>query len=463
MKIPTIRTFALITYILTLATTSAAQAPAPTSPLTFNSNDPELQATFDWAKNMALTYSHGPGDPVGPWCEAALPQREAFCIRDVCHQSIGAHLLGLTGQNMNMMEKFVDNIALSRDWCSYWEVDRHDRPAPIDYRSDKEFWYNLNANFDIIHTTWRLYNWTADRRYISADNFTDFYNLSLTKYMDSWQLQPENIMTRPRYMNRADDITPNNQFDHCRGIPSYVENFPGICVGLDLMASLYAGHMAAANISRLNGRMPDCDSLRDKAHIYRQMIDNGWWDTKNSRYNPFYTENGEFAYGEGIPFALWFGIIGDTQRRSDCVDTILSHDWNIENLSYFPAILLDLGYPEQAYNLIVGMPAKNRSEYPEVSFGIIEAIIRCAMGITPDATVLSLTTEYRLLPDDKQLEARNIPLFGGTIDLAHNGPESTTIVNNTGVDIKWTPLFRGKPGRTVTVKPGKKASAKNVK
>ncbi|MFA6126609.1 MAG: hypothetical protein WC699_04845 [Bacteroidales bacterium] len=33
-------------------------------------------------------------DPVGPWYEAAEPGREAFCMRDVSHQSMGAHALG---------------------------------------------------------------------------------------------------------------------------------------------------------------------------------------------------------------------------------------------------------------------------------------------------------------------------------------------------------------------------------
>ena len=50
-----------------------AQAPSPASPLVFHSSDEALKKSFDWARNMALSYSHTDGDPVGPWCEAVSP------------------------------------------------------------------------------------------------------------------------------------------------------------------------------------------------------------------------------------------------------------------------------------------------------------------------------------------------------------------------------------------------------
>ncbi len=50
--------------------------------------------------------SHGSvgndNDPVGPWYEAALPNREVFCIRDVSHQCIGAEILWQGKQNLNI-------------------------------------------------------------------------------------------------------------------------------------------------------------------------------------------------------------------------------------------------------------------------------------------------------------------------------------------------------------------------
>ena len=64
--------------------------------LLFVSSDKELNKAFHWAQNKALSYAHDNTDPVGYWYEAALPDREAFCMRDVSHQAIGAEIFGIT-------------------------------------------------------------------------------------------------------------------------------------------------------------------------------------------------------------------------------------------------------------------------------------------------------------------------------------------------------------------------------
>lgn len=62
--------------------------------VSFQSSDADLNDLFDWSKNQALAYAFD-DDPVGLWYEASLPGREAFCMRDVSHQSMGAQFLGL--------------------------------------------------------------------------------------------------------------------------------------------------------------------------------------------------------------------------------------------------------------------------------------------------------------------------------------------------------------------------------
>ena len=59
----------------------------------FTSSDKKLEETYKWAQQMALSYAHDRNDSVGAWYEAALPQREAFCMRDVSHQTVGAQIL----------------------------------------------------------------------------------------------------------------------------------------------------------------------------------------------------------------------------------------------------------------------------------------------------------------------------------------------------------------------------------
>jgi hypothetical protein len=95
-----------------------------------------LAAAFAWAKSQALDYvfpASAHDDPVGDWYEAALPSRFAFCMRDVSHQATGAQALGLGAFNLNMLGKFARGIGPVRDYCSYWEIDKWDRPAPVDY------------------------------------------------------------------------------------------------------------------------------------------------------------------------------------------------------------------------------------------------------------------------------------------------------------------------------------------
>lgn len=128
--------------------------------------------SFEWAKSQAMAYVFS-GDPVGLWYEAALPGREAFCMRDVSHQSMGAHALGLAAYTHNMLHLFAKNISESKNWCSYWEIDRNNRPAPVDYQSDAAFWYNLPANFDVLDSSYRMYLWTGDLSYIEDPVFVN--------------------------------------------------------------------------------------------------------------------------------------------------------------------------------------------------------------------------------------------------------------------------------------------------
>ena len=78
--------------------------------VSLRSDHAALVEGFEWARATALSYVRE-GDPVGPWFEAALPGRNAFCMRDVSHQAEGALALGLYEHTRNMMRKFAASIA----------------------------------------------------------------------------------------------------------------------------------------------------------------------------------------------------------------------------------------------------------------------------------------------------------------------------------------------------------------
>lgn len=415
----------------------------PTNPVQFHSSDKQLEETFHWAQDMALSYAHDDSDPVGYWYEAALPQREAFCMRDVSHQSVGAQILGLDRHNKNMFTRFVENISEEKDWCTYWEIDRHNRPAPVDYKNDDEFWYNLNANQDVLQACLKMYQWTGDEDYIKSPKFTYFYERSLNEYITRWQLAPESIMERPRFMNRPENFDPNNNFHTCRGIASYVENFQGLSVGVDLIASLYAGFTAHAEIARLNGQKRTVRKDLKIAAAYQNLLDTRWWDADSNFYQTFWTEENKFYRGEGIPFLLWFDAVKQPERIRASVKDILSKEWNVENLSAFPALLYRLGYKEEAYRILVNLPKVNRCEYPEVSFGVIEGLVCGSAGIIPSATDRSISTCYKLNDGKQYIKIERLPVFKGYIDLQHNGKAESRMTNHTGYDIKWKVSFYG--------------------
>ena len=104
-------------------------------------------------------------------------------MRDVAHQAMGAHALGMQAHVRNMLRRFAENITAERDWCSLWEIDRHDRPAHADYRNDSDFWYNLPANFDVLDAAYRMSLWSGDQAYLRDPAFSNFYDRTVTDYV----------------------------------------------------------------------------------------------------------------------------------------------------------------------------------------------------------------------------------------------------------------------------------------
>lgn len=434
----------------TLALISCGHTDAKSSPelppeevAVFTSSDAALQKSYEWAKKTALSYAHDNSDPVGYWYEAALPTREAFCMRDVSHQSVGAQILGLVPHNKNMFTLFVENISEPKDWCSYWEINRYNKPAPADYLNDNEFWYNLNANFDVMQACLKIYRWTGDPDYVSGKSFTNFYDRSICDYVDRWNLSPETIMQRAPYMNSPEDFDRTNSFHVCRGLPSYVENVPGVTVGLDLLAALYAGFGSYSAISAINGWEGKAAEAHENASKYRDIIENEWWDAENGRYHTLMLADRDFKIGEGAPYVTWFNVTEDNERAKGVLNDILKGEWNVENISHFPEMFYRYGYNDEAYAYLVSLPSMSRSEYPEVSYGFIEGCVCGAMGFRPDYVEKRVATLSRLTAPEVDSSIKNIRVFDGYMSVRHVGNDYTEISNNTSEDLTWEVSFLG--------------------
>ena len=416
-------------------------AKPPASPLAFESSDTNLTAAFAWAKAQALDYAYPAsthGDPVGDWYEAALPSRFAFCMRDVSHQATGAQVLGLGAFNLNMLRKFARGISPARDFCSYWEIDKWDRPAPVDYKNDKDFWYNLPANFDVLDTCWRQYLWTGDRTYIEDPAFLEFYGLTVKEYVQAWDKDGDGI--------------PNHRKEYGnRGLGGYDEGpySDRTLYGADLVAAEARAFDSYAEILELRKDAPAADSLRARAAGLRNKFTAEWWNGSRRQFADFSLEDGKLVFEDmfwGGVFPLYFGLIPAGERRSATLGRILGKEPDgIEIESYLPEIFYRYGADDSAYAEILRLsdPAKKRREYPEVPFAVVGAVATGLMGIEPDARTRTVATRSRLTAETEWAELRNIPVFDSSIDIRHDGRRETSMTLRSGGKVVWKAVVEG--------------------
>lgn len=435
----TIRRLGTVAVVSLIALAAGAR-----QPVSFTSTDTVLENTFNWARDMAMSYVHDGSDPVGLWYEAALPGRDAFCMRDLSHQVVAAEILGLGEHNANMLRKVAEGISESKDWCSFWEIDKFDRPAPCDFGNDKEFWYNLPANFDVMRACREAYEWTGDSTYLFSPEFVNFYQRTAHDYAERWCLTPDSIMGRPRFMNTPEPFDRRKGFHTCRGLPSYAENFSGITVAIDLIGAIMTGYEAYEFFCLQENKKGEAEFARSRAEAFRGLMEGQWWDSANSRYNTYYKENGEFHRGEGIPYLLLIEALREPERAKASVADVLSRGWNVENLSAFPVFLYRLGYYDDAERILASLPTIERNDYPEVSYGAVEGIVCGAMGIRTKASESSVATCHRSNVQEAVSVIDNLPFNGGEIAVRHSGRTSSVFTNNTAKSIQWCPAFVGK-------------------
>jgi hypothetical protein len=419
-------------------------ASAQVENVNFTSSDKDLVRAFDWAKDMALHYKGADNDPVGAWYEAALPSRNAFCMRDAAHQSIGAEILGLSRENLNMFTLFAKNISASKDWCSYWEINKWGKPAPEDYRSDKEFWYNLPANFDVLFATWRLYHWTGNKSYINDPAFVHFQEKTVKEYIDTWVLSADSLLERPAHLHTPIPYEEKDSFQSCRGLPSYSEGIANLRTGVDLVAALYRGLQTYSEILAAKGKQQTAKLYAQKAERYRMRLEADWWNNSQGRYFAYYSSGGEFINDDPVPFLLWFDALKDRSRIKSQLAQITATKTNIECTSYYPYLFYKNGDWDQArkYILYLSDPATPRREYPEVSFGVIDGIVQGFMGISPDAQVRTIATLFKS-NSGGFAAINNLALLQTKINLSHKNGHQSAISNLGNRSFKWKASFAG--------------------
>ena len=399
--------------------------PPSRSPLALKSSDPALERGFLRLKGEALGFVFGDA-PVGPYCEASLPGRQAFCMRDISHQAVGAEVLGFSSANLNMLRAFVRNIAASRRFCTYWEIDREGRPCKADYRDDTCFWYNLPANFDVIDACRRLWRFTGEKAYVEDPEFVKFRDLSFGEYVRAWATTGDGIPDRPVGCR------------HGMGLASYDEGAfeSKLRNGSDLviiMATALAGE----------GRTQEADRLRTVLKTQ------------------FRTANGRLASGlgfDGKPLTnpqepvigkeLLYRRFATAAEAGPYLDELERNmeRQNVEWFSHTPETLWAYGRRTAAMRALARAmdPELKRRTYPELSFGTIGAVATGLMGIEPDAQAGRIATLCGLPDGDvRRIALESAHMMGGTIGVTHDGGRQTTFANAVGKPVVWRARFRG--------------------
>jgi len=437
---------ALLLFALVVGGPRWAQS-SPTSELEFHSSNPSLNESFQWAKRQALYYLRSDG-AIGPWYEAALPGRDAFCMRDVSHQAEGAAALGLFAANKNMIHRFADSVAASRNWAAFWEIDGRDgKPSTFDYVSDDDFWFNLPANFDVLDAAVRMWRWTGDNSYRDDSRFQTFFRKTLTDYIAQWQLGPDQLLTRPRIANQRQ---VQGKFADSRGIPSYVEDSKDFIFGTDLLAAEYRAIRSYQEIAVRPEDKALAFHLQKSADAIQNILETVAWDQEHGHFVGAIRKDLS-GYGSGDTFALYFSAIKNPSHTRGALAHISDPAYwkqiNTEEESYVPFVLFRYGKPEIAYQVLLDLadPKKPRREYPEVSYAVVAAIISSAMGIEPSRAGdnYDVQTLPHSLPKTDSVSVSSLRLRGRVLDIWHRGSGETRFRNREGTAIRWMAAFDG--------------------
>jgi hypothetical protein len=421
----------------------------PVGGLEFASSDTKLVDGFRWAKAQALAYVRA-SPAIGAWYEAALPGRNAFCMRDVSHMSTGAQFLGLGPNTSNMLFQFAKHISASKKWCTWWEITGEGKPAPVDYKSDDNFWYGLPANFDVLDTCYRQWLWSRDNAYLN-DVFLNYYRRTVTDYVKQWD-------------HNNDGLLEHLPGDGHMGIGTYDEDLTdNVLVGADLIAAQYAAYRSYAAFERARNEQAIANEFAAKAQHLKTLYNSKWWDPSRNCYFAALEEDGRFhadlkasTGGTDIQLPLYFGLTDSgtkTQASLDQLEKRLRLDsatlggivGGVEGRTYLPDIFYKYDRSRSGYAVLVALmnPALKRREYPEVSYTVIGNVGAGLMGIHPSFRPEEIETFPQLTAETKWAALRHVPAGHNIISVKHAHPGTTTFSNESGPEILWRASLPG--------------------
>lgn len=409
----------------------------------------DLTESFGWACARAREWVQTGRDPAFlPSYWAGLTDRPMFYSRDLAHQMLGAHLLGLDAENLAMLRHFAASATAARRWYPLWAFNFDGTPAAIDYHSDGDFVREVPAPFELVEKAVEQYRWTRDERLLRAPELVGFLRTTMTHFVDAHD---------PLGTGVAGEAGTGDIF---AGTATYNEAAepPYLRLAADGMASQWAAHRA---IGTLEG-VVDAGYVewnRERAKQLAEMFSTDWWLPGEQHYATGFTVDGPVArFGlESTWFPAVKGIMRPDQRAEAHLTFLSSAvgsrpPANIEAITYLPEAFLNYGRDAEALHWIRHL-AGSRAEYPEVPFTHVAHLAVGLTGLAPGPAPQTVHTRSHL-PAGEWLSAAAVPIGDSLIGVCQEGRESTELWVTSGPGVTWTSAWDAGHVTTTAVASG---------
>lgn len=356
-----------------------------------------------------------------------------FYSRDLAHQMLGAHLLGLDTENLAMLRHFAASATERRGWYPLWAFMFDGTPAAIDYHDDDDFVREIPAPFELVEKAVEQYRWTRDERFLRIPEIAVFIVSTLTSFVRAHDPLGTGVAGERGSGKISQGTATYNE----------VERPPHLLVAADGIASQWAAHAALADVADVAALDPEFARWNaERAAALETHFAEGWWLAEHERYTAGFTREGPVS-GFGLE-STWFPAVKGLMRADDRATAHLdflsacleqSPPSNIEAFTYLPEAYLRYGRDEEALRWIRFL-AESRAEYPEVPFTHVAHIAAGLTGLTVGPRSGEVRTRPHI-PADAWLEVDGIPVGTSTVGVRHEGHEASELWVTGGSAVTW--------------------------
>ena len=390
--------------------------------------------------------------------------RTAYYSRDLAHQLVGGHLIGLHQENKNMLRSFAASATEPRKHYPVWAINFDTvTPLSIDYRNDDRFVREVPATFEIVEKSDTAYRWTGDQDYVVDDTMWTYYLNAVSKFIEAHN---------SRIPNGPVQVAEGVSRSIFEGVASYNEGGEGLIEAGDAIGSQYRAYLALVNVATARGDAATAQTYRARAADLRRYY-NEVWSVAPDTDQLVRGYKVDAATGEPIPMTGWGKenswfmpmkeIVDPGPRLDSYLDFIdersvdpATRPRNIEATSYLP----DTFFPyhrdatawkwmqyiyDQRNNPHVNPRQGTNGNYPESSFVLVSQTVQGLLGIQPDAGRGVVATRSHLPADIGWLQAANVRVGGNLVTVRHDGATSSAFTNSAGkATLTWRAQFVGR-------------------